>query len=91
MLYWGYVKKLWFKRKLFGWGWYPASWEGWLVTLLYIALVVLASLTIDGSSPPREVAFTFLLPVALITILFLRIAYRTGEAPRAQWGGETKD
>jgi hypothetical protein len=23
----------WFRRKSFGWGWSPASWQGWLVTL----------------------------------------------------------
>ena len=22
-------QKLWFKAKLYGWGWYPCSWEGW--------------------------------------------------------------
>ena len=24
----------WFRRKRFGWGWTPISWEGWVVTLL---------------------------------------------------------
>jgi hypothetical protein len=80
------MKKLWFKRKWFGWGWRPSSWEGWLVTLAYLILVVLFALTIDDTSPTREVIFTFVLPVALLTIAFLRIAYKTGEKPRFQWG-----
>ena len=80
------MKKLWFKRKWYGWGWYPASWEGWLVTVLYVALVLAFALTVDKSSPPEEVAFTFALPMVLLTIAFIRIAYRTGEKPKWQWG-----
>ena len=25
----------WFRRKRFGWGWTPISWEGWVATLLF--------------------------------------------------------
>lgn len=79
-------KKLWFKRKLYGWGWYPCSWEGWLVTLVYAALLVAFRLTIDEASPAREVWFTFLIPAVLLTIAFIRVAYKKGEKPRWQWG-----
>jgi hypothetical protein len=27
--------KLWFKAKNYGWGWYPITWQGWLITGLY--------------------------------------------------------
>lgn len=78
--------KIWFRRKLYGWGWVPVTWQGWLVTLLYVALIVLAGLTIDGNSPRSELAFTFIIPVALITVALVRILYRKGEPPRWQWG-----
>jgi len=80
------MKRLWFKRKWYGWGWYPASWEGWAVTAAYAALLILFALTIDERSGPKEVAFTFLLPAAILTVSFIRICYRTGEKPRWQWG-----
>ncbi len=70
-------QKLWFKRKLYGWGWTPAAWQGWLVIVVYVALLVAFSLTIDENSPPREVMFTFILPVMLLTIALIRICYRT--------------
>ena len=79
-------KKIWFKRKLYGWGWTPSTWQGWVLTLVYILFLVLFSLTIDESSPPREVAFTFLLPVFFVTLTFIRILYKKGEKPRWQWG-----
>jgi len=79
-------EKYWFKRKLFGWGWTPATWQGWLVTILYIVAVVAFALTVDAGSPPREVVFTFFLPLLFLTILLFRILYRKGEKPRWSWG-----
>lgn len=80
-------KKLWFRARWFGWGWYPSSWEGGLVTVGYIVAVMLFALTVDDDSPPREVAFTFLLPVTLLTVAFIRICYAKGEKPRWRWMG----
>ncbi len=76
----------WFKRKLYGWGWVPATWQGWIITALYIVLIILFSLTVNENSPPQEVVFTFFLPIALLTIAFIRISYKKGEKPRWQWG-----
>ena len=84
-------KKLWFRRKTYGWGWVPITWQGWALVFGYVILVVGFALTIDESSPPREMVFTFLLPVVLLTIALLRIAYKKGETPRWQWGEEKKD
>ncbi len=76
----------WFKRKLYGWGWEPATWRGWLVLLGYVVAVALFALTIDDNSPTREIAFSFVFPVALLTIILLGICYKKGEKPRWQWG-----
>ncbi|HEY4503024.1 MAG TPA: hypothetical protein VJC14_01120 [Candidatus Paceibacterota bacterium] len=76
----------WFKRKLYGWGWTPATWQGWLITFVYLALIILFSLTIDDNSPRREIIFTFVLPFVLLTVAFIRIAYKKGQKPKWQWG-----
>jgi hypothetical protein len=76
----------WFKRKLYGWGWTPVRWQGWVVVLAYILAVVLLGLSIDENAPTREVVFVFLLPVILLTITLIRICYKKGEKPRWQWG-----
>lgn len=80
----------WFKRKLYGWGWTPVKWQGWVVIALYVLAIVLFSLTIDDNSPAREVAFTFILPVVFLTVLLIRICYKKGERPRWQWGLDRK-
>lgn len=79
-------KGYWFKAKAFGWGWTPVTWQGWAVTLAYIALIFLFSLTVDESSADREAFFTFVLPVILLTIIFIYIAYKKGEKPGWHWG-----
>lgn len=86
-----YMKKLWFKRKIYGWGWYPATWEGWLVIVVYMAAVFGFSATIDEHSLPRELAFTFCIPIALLTATLIRICYAKGEKPRWQWGNRDKE
>jgi len=80
------MKRLWFKRKTHGWGWYPVTWQGWVVTLSYLAFVVISAYTVDEHSPTQKVIVMFILPVTLLTIIFIRIAYMTGERPRWQWG-----
>ncbi len=79
-------KVYWFKRKLYGFGWTPVRWQGWLVLGIYIVALALLSLTIDDNSPDREIIFTFILPVVLLSITLIRICYKKGEKPRWQWG-----
>lgn len=81
----------WFKRKLYGWGWTPVKWQGWAVIGVYVLALLLLALTIDDNSPTREVVFTFLLPLAILTAALLRICYKKGEKPRWSWGPSKKD
>lgn len=81
-------KKLWFKRKKYGWGWYPASKEGWTTTVVYILLILLSTLAVTEESSFVEILFRFGVPCILLTIAFIRIAYKTGEEPRWQWGSK---
>ncbi|MEI7777000.1 MAG: hypothetical protein WCI52_00080 [bacterium] len=75
----------WFKRKLYGWGWTPATKQGWGVVLGYlIAVFALAYV-----APVSKVLFGFVFPVLVLTVAFIFIAYKKGEKPRWQWG--TKD
>ena len=84
-------KQFWFKRKRYGWGWTPSTWQGWLVTAVYVALMVAFALTLDQGSSAREVALMFVIPALLLTATFLRIAFKTGERPKWQWGKASKE
>jgi hypothetical protein len=74
----------WFKRKLYGWGWTPATKEGWFLLALYIfSILYVVRTTIEVQQA--------LLELAIITILFLFIVYRKGEPPKWQWGLPKQD
>lgn len=79
-------KKLWFKRKRYGWGWSPCSWQGWLVTLVYLALITLFALLLGIDPTGRDVIYGFFMPLIIVTLIFLEIGYKTGEKPKWQWG-----
>lgn len=87
-------KGYWFKRKLYGWGWVPVKWQGWCVTLLYILLIISLVLTreeaIPGNPDSGSNFLTFALPIIVLTILFIVVAYKKGEKPRWQWSKPKK-
>lgn len=79
-------KGYWFKAKLYGWGWVPVTWQGWLIILVYLLAIMLFSWTLDKNSPPRDAFFTFILPIFLLTMMLICVCYKYGEKPHWQWG-----
>ncbi len=83
-------KPIWFKRKTYGWGWTPATWQGWLVTGVYFALIFLLVLSreeaIPGNKDSGSNFLVFGIPLIVLTALFVFVAYKTGEKPKWQWG-----
>ncbi len=80
----------WFKAKLYGWGWTPVKWQGWCVIFLYIllimGLVLVREKDIQGNPDSGSNVLTFGLPIIVLTILLVIVAYKKGEKPRWQWG-----
>ncbi len=83
-------KHYWFKRKVYGWGWVPATWQGWLTIFTYTALVLLLVLNCEESIPENpDSGSNFLvlgLPIVLLTVTLIFILYKKGERPKWQWG-----
>lgn len=87
-------KGYWFKNKIYGWGWTPVTWQGWLVVLLYIAAIItLVSMTEESIPGNPDSGSNFLVlggPVIVLTILLIFICYKKGEKPRWSWGWPKK-
>lgn len=80
-------KRYWFKRKLYGWGWTPVTWQGWLVILVFIGLIMLDFRYEDAAShSASDTLFGFVPHVIVLIIILIAICYRTGEKPQWQWG-----
>lgn len=84
-------KGYWFKMKLYGWGWTPVKWQGWVVIGIFIVAILLLSSTVEENASGRDILFTFFLPLFSLVASLLWICYKTGEPPRWRWGPEPKD
>ena len=77
----------WFKRKLYGWGWFPVKWQGWLSIAIFILFILVSSLDMKSNSGPTDAEITwFLFKVILSVMILIYICYKKGEKPRWQWG-----
>lgn len=81
-------KKLWFKAKKYGWGWYPSSWQGWAVTGLFIVYeLAVSALTVDAFDN-RAGVVSFLFLTLLGAAALLVVCYQFGEEPKWRWGNK---
>lgn len=75
-------RPMWFKAKRYGYGWYPATWQGWLALLTWTVFFVGAYVRWDVGTH----VWQFLADVALSTGALLWLCWYTGEKPRWRWG-----
>lgn len=75
-------KGYWFKRKIYGWGWTPVRWQGWLVVLVAVALIFAGAYVGEIDDAPGAT----LLGILIATALIFGFGYWKGEKPRWQWG-----
>jgi hypothetical protein len=81
----------WFKARRYGWGWSPATGEGWFVTLIYVIAVTLIFFDFfraDGEFilQPTTIDSGHIFAFWALTSLLILITWRTGEKPRWRWG-----
>ncbi|MBP6005318.1 hypothetical protein KA531_00190 [Candidatus Saccharibacteria bacterium] len=83
----------WFKRKRYGYGWVPATKQGWIIIISYISIVILGGISIEDQSDNQLTAevLTYLLLVFLATILVIAISYKKGPRPKWRWGKASTD
>jgi hypothetical protein len=83
-------KDYWFKRKLYGWGWIPVKWQGWLVIFVFIALIICFATNL-GEYPTSNDLDWYFVKIGLSILFLIAICYKTGEKPKWQWGIDKKD
>lgn len=86
------IMNYWFKRKRYGYGWVPATWQGWLVIVMYSILVLLGALFLtreNASEGDNILVFATSFVVATGTLLV--ITHYTGPKPKWRWGKKPTD
>lgn len=85
--------KYWMKRRRYGWGWTPTSWQGWLLLLLQ-GVVVIAAATQLPPKPAEpslgQLVKFFVILISAVATLVL-VSSRTAPAPHWRWGKKSTD
>lgn len=87
-------KKLWFKRKRYGWGWVPVTWQGWVAVFSEILFVILLSQVLlsehsnDSIQPELDLYF---LGVFVSVVVLIGLSYYKGPPPKWRWGKQSSD
>ncbi len=76
----------WFKRKPYGWGWTPATWQGHVVTLAVVVLFLGILFTAPPGLYGMDALLRIVLPVFTLFLGFWLILYTKGESPRWKFG-----
>ncbi|MBI3888878.1 hypothetical protein HY311_03785 [Candidatus Nomurabacteria bacterium] len=77
----------WFKRKLYGWGWTPAKWEGWMVIFIFLLLILLVAWSLGSNPMPTDWDIDlYFTKIILLVALLILVCYKKGEKPKWQWG-----
>ncbi len=80
-------RRYWFKAKRFGWGWYPSSWQGFLIIFAYVLFLGFVFAYVDEHSrSARDTVYGVVPWFVLATLVLLVICLKMGERPRWNWG-----
>lgn len=84
------MTKPWFRARRYGWGWTPATVQGWLVLGLFLAgtavAVAIFLRRVQGGADVRAATITFLVWIAVLAAVLIATCWMTGERPGWHWG-----
>jgi hypothetical protein len=86
-------KKYWMKRRRYGWGWTPATWQGWVFIILQIGIIFSAALMLPAkpAQPSLDEIIGFFLVVIFALISLVIVSGGTSPRPRWRWGKKDTD
>lgn len=87
-------KQYWFKRRRYGWGWFPASWQGWAVFTVFIGVLVVSGLVLLPGAPRNQLTNNVLMFLAIMfttVLVLIAVALVKGPKPHWRWGKKSSD
>lgn len=84
------MSKLWFKRRRYGYGWVPVTWQGFLTLFIYIGIILAVAFIMDDDMGLGEL-FAFFVFVVIATLLLVTVSLFYGPKPKWRWGKSPDD
>lgn len=80
-------RPLWFKAKNYGYGWYPATWQGWLILAVFIVLIIWDFTNLNTTQHSvSDLLINWIPDIFFLTLLLTGVCWVTGEKPEWRWG-----
>jgi hypothetical protein len=73
------MAKYWFKAKTWGYGWYPVTWQAWLVLFIWLVILIFGIIKMDHEWLKN------LIIILIATGLLVYISWKTGEPAKWRW------
>lgn len=86
-------KKYLMKRRRYGYGWIPVTWQGWLLIVLQLAIILVAAtfLPTKPVQPSTSELIRFLVLVGCAIASLLIMSSFAGPRPKWRWGKKPTD
>ena len=84
------MQKYWFKRRRYGYGWAPVTWQGFVVVCIYLGLLIGVASIMDENMSFGE-ATSYLIFVVIATLLLIIVSSYYGPKPKWRWGKRPDD
>ncbi len=87
-------KNYWFKRRRYGYGWTPVTWQGWTTLVVFVIVLIGSGVVILGDAPQDE--FTsetaiYMLVVAASVVMLIVTSLIKGPVPKWRMGKRADD
>lgn len=79
------MKSYWFRRRRYGYGWRPITWQGWLATLLTLISILLSGAFVS-LFPTQSVSWYSIIQISISVIMLIMLCNASGPSPKWQWG-----
>lgn len=86
-------RPIWFVRKTYGYGWTPATWQGWVIIAVWVCLIIWNYIWIKQSTLASGEDFlrSYIPSTVILVVALLVVTWLTGERPRWQWGKKDEE
>jgi len=84
----------WFKRRRYGWGWVPVTWQGWISLIVFLGIVITAAATqlpAKPEQPSQSELIRFLMIFTAAVLTLITICTVKGPTPHWRWGKKPSD
>jgi hypothetical protein len=87
-------RQYWFKRRMYGYGWIPVTWQGWASIAVFSIVLIGVGLIFppdEGADALSYESVRFIAIVAVLIVGLLLVSYKKGPKPKWRWGAKPTD